>query len=442
MALEQDHGGRPSELELPAPGPGNMIATGPDGRTAIVIGVRTPFVKAGTAFRRYNARDLAVHATDALLERSELAGEQVDELIFGNVVLDPRMPHLAREIVFASRLPASVRALTLVDNCITGTSAIGVVMADILTGRAERGIAGGVESLSNPAVLYSRAASRKFVDLGGARNLGGRIRAALRLRPRDFWPEAPAIAEPSTGLTMGEHCELMVKEWSIGREAQDTLACRSHHNADAATRDGRLGAEIAPVDGIDRDGLVRPDTSVEELAKLRPVFDRSPAGTITAGSSSPLTDGAAAVLLMSERRAEREGREPLAFIKALANASIDPADGLLMGPGVAVPRLLAATGLSLADMDVVEMHEAFAGQVLCNLKAWELGWREPAIGRVAPERLNPMGSSIAVGHPFAATGVRIVVTLANELARRSARYGLVSICGAGATAVAMILERP
>jgi acetyl-CoA acetyltransferase family protein len=415
--------------------------TGPNGRIAVVDGIRTPFVRAGTAFKDHNAKDLAVHSVDALLDRAELPAEQVDELVFGNVVLDPRTPHLAREIVFASRLPAGVRALTIVDNCITGTSAIAAIMADIQTGRADVGIAGGVESLSNPSLLFTRAASRKFIDMAAARSLGGRLRGALGLRPRDFWPEEPAIAEPSTGLTMGEHCELMVKQWSIGRGEQDALALRSHHNAHEATEDGRLGAEIAVLDGIVRDGLIRPDTTIERLASLPPVFDRSAAGTITAGTSSPLTDGAASVLLMTERRAEGEGREPLAFIKAMGNASIDPADGLLMGPGVAVPRLLDETGLTLADMDVVEMHEAFAGQVLCNLKAWELGWRHGPIGRVASERLNPLGSSIAVGHPFAATGVRIVVTLANELKRRSARYGLVSICGAGATAVAMILER-
>ncbi len=418
-----------------------MNPSGPSGRIAVVDGVRTPFARAGTVFKDYDAKALAVHCVDALLDRAELPGEHVDELTFGNVVLDPRTPHLAREIVFASRLPARVRALTIVDNCITGTSAIGAIMADIQSGRAEVGIAGGVESLSNPAVLFTRAASRKFIDMAAARSLGERLRGALGLRPRDFWPEEPAIAEPSTGLTMGEHCELMVKQWALGRGEQDALAWRSHHNAHGATEDGRLGAEIAPLDGIARDGLIRFDTSIEQLAGLPPVFDRSGAGTITAGSSSPLTDGAACALLMSERRAEREGREPLAFIKAMGNASIDPADGLLMGPGVAVPQLLDETGLTLADMDVVEMHEAFAGQVLCNLKAWERGWRHGPIGPVAGERLNPLGSSIAVGHPFAATGVRIVVTLANELKRRAARYGLVSICGAGATAVAMILER-
>jgi acetyl-CoA acetyltransferase family protein len=417
-----------------------MSASRPGGRVAIVSGLRTPFVRAGTVLRELSARDLAVHCVDALLEHTELPAEQVGELIFGNVVVDPRMPHLAREIVLASRLPAAVRALTVIDNCITGASAIGAVVAGINSGRSEIAIAGGVESLSNPAVLFGRAASRKFMDLASARGPAARLRAGLRLRPGDFWPAAPAIAEPSTGLSMGEHCELMVKEWSVARQAQDLLACRSHQNAHAATRDGRLGAEIAPVGGIRQDGLIRPDCSLERLAKLSPVFDRSAAGSITAGNSSPLTDGAASVLLMSERCAERQGREPLAFVKAMMNASIDPADGLLMAPGLAVPRLLAASRLTLADMDLVEMHEAFAGQVLCNLKAWELGWREPAIGRVAEQRLNVLGGSIALGHPFAATGVRMVVTLAHELARRSARFGLISICGAGATAVAMILE--
>ncbi len=212
-------------------------------------------------------------------------------------------------------------------------------------------------------------------------------------------------------------------------------------NAHAATEDGRLKAEIHPLDGIDHDLLIRPDTSMEELAKLRPVFDRSPTGTITAGNSSPLTDGAASVLLMSEERARKEQREPLAFIKSFEFVGIDPKDGLLMGPGITVPRVLRKTGLKLSDIDIIEMHEAFGGQIACNLRAWEQGWKEPAIGTVDREKLNPLGSSISVGHPFAATGARIVTTLTNEMKRRGAKYGLVSICGAGATASAMILER-
>jgi acetyl-CoA acetyltransferase family protein len=241
---------------------------------------------------------------------------------------------------------------------------------------------------------------------------------------------------------MGEHAEVSAKEWQIGRQEQDEIAMRSHLRAAAATEDGRLGREIVPLQGIAKDTIIRPGTSMDKLAQLTPVFDRSAQGTITAGNASQLTDGAAAVALMSEERANRQGYEPLAFIKAVEFAGIHPDDGLLMAPCVAVPRLLAKTGLTLEDMDIVEVHEAFGAQVACNLAAWEKGWKEPAIGRVDPERLNPMGSSIAVGHPFAATGARIVTTLANELQRRKAKYGLVSICAAGAMAAAMILERP
>ncbi len=410
-------------------------------RVAIVGGARTPFAKAGTVFRKHSALDLSVHSVNGLLEKQQLDPEAVDELLFGIVVVDARIPHLAREVVFSSRLPSKVRALTVTNNCITGTSAITSIYDSIVAGRAEVGIAGGVESMSNPAVLFSERASRIFLDAAGAKSLGARLNQFLKLRPRDLKPTTPGVSEPSTGLSMGEHTELMVKEWGISREEQDEIAYRSHMNAHRATEDGRLKAEIHPLDGYDRDLFIRPDTSMEKLAKLPPVFDRSLTGTLTAGNSSPLTDGAASVLLMSEERARAEGREPLAFIHAFEYAAIDPNDGLLMGPGIAVPRLLRRTGLGLSDLDIVEMHEAFGGQVACNLRAWETGWKEPTIGVVDREKLNPLGSSIAVGHPFAATGARIVTTLANELKRRGARYGLVSICAAGAAASAMILER-
>lgn len=413
-----------------------------DVRVAVVGGARTPFAKAGTVFRKISALDLSVHSVNGLLEKHELDPNSVDELVFGITVLDARTPQFAREIVFASRLPSSVRALTVVNNCITGTSAITSIFDSIVVGRAEIGLAGGVESMSNPAVLFSRRASRVFLDAGFARTLGQRLRIFARLRPADFKPSVPGVQEPSTGLSMGEHTELTVKEWKISREDQDEIAYRSHMNAHQATQDGRLKAEIHPLDGHEHDLLIRPDTSMEKLAKLPPVFDRSPAGTLTAGNSSPLTDGAAVVLLMSEYRAKKENREPLAFIKAFEYGAIDPKDGLLMAPGIAVPRLLRKTGLSLSDMDLIEMHEAFGGQVASNLRAWEQGWKEPAIGRVDREKLNQLGSSIAVGHPFAATGARMVTTLANEMKRRDARYGLVSICAAGAQASAMILERP
>ncbi len=410
-------------------------------RIAIVSGARTPFAKAGSALRQRSALDLAVHAVNGAVEMSGLQPDAMDELQFGIVVVTPRIPQFSREVCFASRLPASVRALTLVDNCITGISAVGALSDSIRAGRAEMGIAGGVESMSNPTVMFRQRASRIFVDMANARSLRERLALAAELRPKDFIPEPPAIAEPSTGLSMGEHCELMVKEWEIPRETQDEIALRSHQRAHAATQDGRLRAEIHPLDGVDQDTLIRPDTTLERLASLKPIFDRSPSGTITAGSSSPLTDGAAAVVLATESRAESEGLVPLAFIRDVEFAAIDPKDGLLMAPAVAVPRLLERNKLKLEDMEIVEMHEAFAGQVACNLKAWAKGWKERAIGEVDTEILNPLGSSIAVGHPFGATGVRIVLTLANELKRRNGRYGLISVCGAGATAAAMILER-
>ena len=410
-------------------------------RVAIVGGARTPFAKAGTAFKQYTPLELSVHAVDGLLEILELEPDAVEELVHGITVVDARVPHLAREVVLSSRLPVAVKALTVTNNCIGGTSAITSIYDSITSGRAEVGIASGVESMSNPALLFSERASHIFLDANAAKSLRDKLAQFAKLRPGDFIPAAPAIAEPSTGLSMGEHTELMVKEWKIPREEQDEIAYRSHMNAHRATEDGRLKAEIVPVDGIDQDLIMRPDTDMKKLAKLPPVFDRSPAGTISAGNSSPLTDGAAAVLLMSEDRARSGGSEPLAFIKDFEYAAIDPSDGLLMGPGIAVPRLLRRTGLKLSDLDLIEMHEAFGGQVACNLKAWEQGWKEPAIGRVDREKLNTLGSSIAVGHPFAATGIRIVTTLANEMKRRGARYGLVSICAAGAQASAMILER-
>ncbi len=410
-------------------------------RVAIMGGARTPFVKAGTVFKQYSALDLAVHAVDGLLEKQTLDPASVDELVYGIVVLDPRISHLAREVVFSSTLPPEVKALTVTNNCITGTSAIASIYDSIIAGRAEVGIAGGVESMSNPAMLFNKRASRIFLDAIKAKTVGAKLRQLMKLRPSDLKPTAPDIEEPSTGLSMGEHTELMVKEWKIPRDEQDEIAYRSHMNAHRATEDGRLKAEIHPLGGVDHDLLIRPKTTRERLAQLSPVFDRSPTGTITAGNSSPLTDGAAAVLLMSEERARKEGREPLAFIKAFEFVGIDPGDGLLMGPGLAVPRLLRRTGLTLSDFDIIEMHEAFGGQVACNLRAWEQGWKEPAIGSVDREKLNSLGSSLAVGHPFAATGARIVTTLSNEMRRRGARYGLVSICGAGATASAMILER-
>ena len=414
--------------------------TAPD-RVAVVGGARTPFAKAGTHLREYTALQLGTHAVDGALEKTDIDPEAVDQLVFGIVTLDARVPHLAREVNFSSRLPDRVRSLTVTDNCITSVSGIESAYDAILAGRARVALAGGVESMSNPSVLWSRNATRVLSDLQGAKKLSDRLKILARLRPGDFVPRPPGIAEPSTGLSMGEHTEITVKEWGISRVEQDEIAYRSHMNAAAATEDGRLPAEIHPLAGLDRDPIIRPDTTMEKLAKLPPVFDRSRSGTLTAGNSSPLTDGAAVTVLMSETAAEELGYEPLAFVKGIQFAAINPDDGLLMGPGVAVPRLLRRLGLSLDDMDLIEMHEAFAGQVAANLAAWEHGWKEEPIGKVDRDKLNQLGGSIAIGHPFAATGSRIVNQLAREMARRNARYGLISICGAGATAAAMVLER-
>jgi acetyl-CoA acetyltransferase family protein len=399
-------------------------------------------VKAGTVFRQHTPLELGTHSVNGLIENQDLDPELVDHLVYGIVVVDARIPHLAREVAFSSKLPASTRAVTITDNCITSNTGIAMTHDAIFSGRAEIGIAGGVDSMSNPSLLWSRRATRVFVDLAGAKSLPDKLKLFAQLRPSDLRPRSPGVKEPSTGLSMGEHTEIMVKDWGISRVEQDEIAYRSHMNAAAATEDGRLPAEIIPLDGVEHDTIIRPGTTMEKLGSLPPVFDRSEEGTLSAGNSSPLTDGAASVLMMSEVKAQELGMEPLAFLKDFEFASISPDDGLLMGPGVAVPRLLARTGLDLDDIDIVEMHEAFGGQLACNLAAWEQGWKEPPIGKVDRDKLNPLGSSIAVGHPFAATGARIVTTLANEMARRNARYGLVSVCGAGATAAAMLLERP
>ncbi len=370
-----------------------------DTRTVIIAGARTPFVKAGTAFQDLGPLDLARHSVEGLIERHDVDPEGIDALAYGIVAGEPGRPNLAREIVLETALPKTIEAQTLSSYCITGLRAVTTVADAIATGRLHAGIAGGVESLS-------------------------------RADPEMF-------REPTTGLLMGEHMEITRQEWKIPREHQDEIALASHRNAVAA-RD-RLASEILPLAGVGHDTSPRTDTSMEALSGLNPAFD--PEGTITAGNASPVTDGASAVLLMSEERALEEGREPLAYICAMEYGAIDPNEGLLMAPALVVPRLLARTGLRLEDFDLIEIHEAFAAQVLANAMAWEQGWKGDPTGPIDWERVNVSGSSIALGHPWSATGGRIVTTLANEMARRDARLGLISICAAGAMAGAIVLER-
>jgi len=422
-------------------------------RVAIVAGLRTPFAKSGTVFRDVGATALARHAARELLVRSELDGREVDEVVFGQVVPSVRVPNVAREVSLLPQLLPSVPAYTLNRACASAAQAITNAADQIALGHADTVLAGGVESLSDIPVLHSRRFSQILVDAGRARSVGGRIGALARTRPRDLVPVTPAIAEPSTGETMGQSAEKMAKENGITREAQDRLALLSHQRAAAATADGRLTAEIAPWFGgpamdqiVTADNGIRPDSSLEALAQLRPVFDRR-YGSVTAGNASPLTDGAAAVLLMAESKAAALGYEPLAYLRSYAVAAVDPGWQLLMGPVFAVPRALERAGLAWSDLGLVEIHEAFAAQVLSNAQAWgSPAWAErlglPApVGQVDWERTNVMGGSIAIGHPFGATGARLVTTLAHEMRRRDVQFGLISICAQGGMGSALILER-
>ena len=430
-----------------------MQESRPGRRVAIVAGVRTPFLKSGTVFRDVTAVALARHAARELLFRSEVDGREVDEVIFSQVVPSVLSPNVAREVSLLPQFLPSVPAYTLNRACASSAQAMANAADQIALGHADTILAGGVETLSDIPILHSRRFSRVLVDASRAKTLGGRVAAFGRARPRDLVPVTPAIAEPSTGESMGQSAEKMAKENGISREAQDDLALRSHQRAAAATADGRLAAEIAPWFGgasmdqpVTADNGIRVDTTPEALAALKPVFDRR-YGSVTAGNSSPLTDGAAAVLLMAEEKAAALGYAPLAYIRSYAVAAVDPGWQLLMGPVYAVPKALERAGISWRDVGLFEIHEAFAAQVLSNAQAWgsqawadRLGLPGPA-GEVDWDRSNVMGGSIAIGHPFAATGARLATTLANEMRRRDVQYGLISICAQGGMGYAMVLER-
>ncbi|HET9275483.1 MAG TPA: acetyl-CoA C-acyltransferase [Gemmatimonadales bacterium] len=422
-------------------------------RAVVVAGTRTPFARSGTVFRDVSAVQLARHAARELLARSEIDGDEVDEVVFGQVIPSVLAPNVAREVSLLPQLPASVPAFTLNRACASAGQAVAYARDQIVLGHADTVLAGGVESLSDIPILHSKRMSEILVAAGRAKSLHERLALFSRIRPRDLVPVSPAIAEPSTGETMGQSAEKMAKENGISRDAQDRLALMSHQRAAAGTADGRLTAEIAPWFGganldlvTTTDNGIRTDTSLEALAQLKPVFDRV-YGSVTAGNSSPLTDGAAAVLVMEESRARALGMRPLAAIRSYAQAAVDPGWQLLMGPAWAVPRALDRAGIGWKDLGLVEIHEAFAAQVLSNAQAWaskawaeKLGRAEP-VGEVDWDRTNVMGGSIAIGHPFGATGARLVTTLANEMNRRDVQFGLLSICAQGGMGFAMVLER-
>ncbi|HEV7387801.1 MAG TPA: acetyl-CoA C-acyltransferase FadI [Gemmatimonadaceae bacterium] len=430
-----------------------MATFGNGRRVAIVAGVRTPFAKAGTALKSISAIDLGKLCVAELLQRTNLDGKEVQGLVFGTVIPSVVSPNIAREVSLMPQLPKGVQAFTVSRACASANQAITDAADQIALGHLDVAIAGGSESLSNIPILHSAGMAETLVLASKAKSLPGRLKTLARLRPKDFVPITPAIAEPSTGETMGQSAEKMAKLNAITREEQDHFALRSHRLAAAGTADGRLTNEIMPVyippkfeSVLTSDNGIREDTSYEQLAALKPVFDRK-YGSVTAGNSSPLTDGGACVLLMEEEKAKALGYAPLGIIRSYAYAALDPGEQLLQAPVLAAPVALKRAGLILQDIDLVEMHEAFAAQVLSNLKGFESKWwaeragfSEP-VGEVDRAKLNVMGGSIAIGHPFGATGARITTTLLHELRRRGGQFGLMTVCAAGGMGFAMVVER-
>src|SRR6266540_3528077 len=420
----------------------NVMPVANGRRVAVIAGCRTPFCKSGTVLKDARAVDLARFVARELLERTNLDGADVDEVIFGQVVPSALVPNVAREVSLLPQFPKEIPAYSLNRACASSGQAVANAYDEIALGDAEVVLAGGVESLSDIPILASRRLADILVEASKAKSLGARLRTFSRIRPRDLVPVSPAIAEPSTGETMGQSAEKMAKENRIAREAQDRWALRSHRLAAAGAADGRLTAEIVPWlptrpggEIVRRDNGIRSDTSLEQMAKLKPVFDRR-YGTVTAANSSPLTDGASAVLLMSDEAARALGYEPLTYIRSYAVAAVDPGWQLLQAPIFAVPKALERAGIQWKDLGLIEIHEAFASQVLSNLQGFAAkGWE------INEDIINVMGGSIAIGHPFGATGGRLVTTLANEMRRRDVQYGLISVCAQGGMGFAMVLER-
>lgn len=425
-----------------------------NGRRAVVVGgVRTPFVRAFGKLLKADSIALGVSATGSLIERTELDRKEIDGIVWGGVILPGLAPNVGREIALDLRLPHSVEAFTVTRACASGLQAITSAVSAIERGDADVMIAGGSDSTSNAEIKLPQKVVHAMAPLAfGKATPADMLGVLAQLMPiSEILPKRPKIAERTTGQVMGEAAEEMARRNEIPRQAQDELAMRSHHRAAAAVRSGRFDREVAPVelpsgDRVHADDLIRADTSMDKLSKLKPVFAKD--GTLTAGNSSPLTDGAAAVLLMSEEKAKALGYRPLAAFRSFAYTGVDPGDQLLMGPAIAMPRALDRAGMKLSDVDLVDMHEAFAAQVLSVLAMLRsrafaesrLG-RGEAVGEVDPDRLNVHGGSVAIGHPFGATGARMVTTMANELHERDAETALLGICAAGGLGAGAVLER-
>jgi acetyl-CoA C-acetyltransferase len=420
-------------------------------RVAIIGGVRIPFARGNGAYASVGNQEMLTTVLRAVAERHGLLGQRLDEVAAGAVMKHSSQWNLTRESVLGSGLAAETPGLDVQRACGTSLEAAILMGNKIALGQIDCAIAAGVDTVSDPPVVFPRGFQQLLLKSYRGKSAGGRIGPWLGVRPKHFWPVLPGIAEPRTGLSMGESTELMVKTWDIGREEQDQLALESHQKAAAAYAAGFYKNLVMEYLGLSQDDNIRSDTSLEKLAKLKPVFDHSAAGTLTAGNSTPMTDGASAVLLGSEQWARERNLPVLAYLSYGKVAAVDyvmKQEGLLMAPAFAVPRMLKDAQLSLADFDFYEIHEAFAGQVLCTLKAWnDPGFcREKlglpgVLGTIDRAKLNVKGGSLALGHPFAATGTRIVATLAKILDENKAKRGLISVCTAGGMGVTAILER-
>ncbi|MCI8211762.1 acetyl-CoA acetyltransferase [Pseudomonas sp. S25] len=420
-------------------------------RVAIVGGNRIPFARSNGPYATASNQEMLTAALEGLIERFNLHGVRMGEVVAGAVLKHSRDFNLTRECVLGSRLSPQTPAYDLQQACGTGLEAALLVANKIALGQIECGIAGGVDTTSDAPIGVNEELRNILLQVNRTKSMGDKLKLLLKLRPHNLKPELPRNGEPRTGLSMGQHCELMAQRWNIPRDAQDQLALESHLKMAAAYTEGWQNDLMTPFLGLTRDNNLRPDLTLEKLASLKPAFERSAKGTLTAGNSTPLTDGASLVLLASEEWA-RERRLPvLAYLRDGESAAVDFVngnEGLLMAPAYAVPRLLARNGLTLQDFDYYEIHEAFAAQVLCTLKAWEdadycqtrLGLEAP-LGSIDRSKMNVKGSSLAAGHPFAATGGRIVANLAKLLSVAGEGRGLISICAAGGQGVTAILER-
>ncbi|MBH3397362.1 acetyl-CoA C-acetyltransferase [Pseudomonas monteilii] len=420
-------------------------------RVAILGGNRIPFARSNGAYATASNQAMLTVALEGLIERYRLHGLRLGEVVAGAVLKHSRDMNLTRECVLGSRLSPQTPAYDLQQACGTGLEAALLVANKIALGQIDSGIAGGVDTTSDAPIAVNEGLRHILLQANRGKSLSERLKPFLKLRPHHLKPELPRNGEPRTGLSMGEHCERMAQAWRIGRAEQDALALLSHQKLAAAYAEGWQDDLLTPFLTLTRDNNLRPDLTLEQLAKLQPAFDRSGQGTLTAGNATPLTDGASMVLLGSEEWAAQQGLEVLAYLVDGETAAVDfvtGREGLLMAPVYAVPRLLARNGLTLQDFDYYEIHEAFAAQVLCTLKAWEdadycrerLGLEAP-LGAIDRSKLNVKGSSLAAGHPFAATGGRILANLAKLLATAGKGRGLISICAAGGQGVTVIVER-